>query len=112
MRKLIIVVILSLTCDLYGQLSTHEEQIKNIYKNALTEGKAYNWLDHLSNKIGGRLSGSLNAERAVKWGQDELETLDLDRVYLQNVMVPKWVRGTFEYASIITGPGLSMNVPN
>ena len=26
-------------------------------------------------------------------------------------MVPKWVRGTFEYASIITGPGRSMNVP-
>jgi len=26
-------------------------------------------------------------------------------------MVPKWVRGTFEYASIITGPGMSMNVP-
>jgi hypothetical protein len=26
-------------------------------------------------------------------------------------MVPKWVRGTFEYASIITGPGMSINVP-
>jgi hypothetical protein len=47
----------------------------------------------------------------VKWGKDELESLGLDRVYLQEVMVPKWVRGTFEYASIITGPGMSMNVP-
>ena len=26
-------------------------------------------------------------------------------------MVPKWVRGTCEYASIITGPGMSINVP-
>ena len=87
------------------------KQLQTIYNHALTSGKAYDWLDHLSNKIGGRLSGSLNAERAVEWGRQELETLGLDRVFLQKVMVPKWVRGTFEYASIITGPGMSMNVP-
>jgi hypothetical protein len=84
---------------------------KAIYSEALTKGKAYDWLDHLSNNIGGRLSGSLNAERAVQWGKDELNEISLDRVFLQDVMVPKWVRGTFEYASIITGPGRSMNVP-
>jgi hypothetical protein len=111
MKKIGILIILSLTFQLNGQSTSHEEQIKTIYNKALTEGKAYSWLDHLSNKIGGRLSGSLNAERAVKWGKDELESLGLDRVYLQEVMVPKWVRGTFEYASIITGPGMSMNVP-
>ena len=110
MKKIGILIILSLTFQLNGQSTSHEEQIKTIYNKALTEGKAYSWLDHLSNKIGGRLSGSLNAERAVKWGKDELESLGLDRVYLQEVMVPKWVRGTFEYASIITGPGMSMNV--
>ena len=44
-------------------------------------------------------------------GKDELNEISLDRVFLQDVMVPKWVRGTFEYASIITGPGRSMNVP-
>ena len=94
-----------------SQESTHNKQIKTIYDLALTEGNAYEWLDHLTNQIGGRLSGSLNAKRAVKWGQDELSEINLDRVYLQDLMVPKWVRGTFEYASIITGPGRSMNVP-
>ena len=111
MKKFIAVLILCLTSNLRAQLPSHEQQIEKIYKNALTAGKAYDWLDHLSNKIGGRLSGSLNAERAVSWGKTELESLDLGRVYLQNVMVPKWVRGTFEYASIISGPGMSMNVP-
>ena len=96
---------------LLGQNDKHQKQIQEIYKLALTEGKAYNWLDHLSNQIGGRLSGSLNAERAVKWGKEELNDLSLDRVFLENVMVPKWVRGNFEYARIITGPGMSMNVP-
>ena len=82
-----------------------------MYDVALTNGKSYNWLDYLSNQIGGRLSGSLNAERAVEWGFKELKDLDLDTVFLEDVMVPKWVRGTFEYASIITGPGMSINVP-
>ena len=94
-----------------GQEAIYTEKIETIYLEALTKGKAYDWLDHLSNNIGGRLSGSLNAERAVQWGKDELNKISLDRVFLQDVMVPKWVRGTFEYASIITGPGRSMNVP-
>ena len=111
MKKIILLFIFSLTAQLNAQSSAHEEQIKTLYHKSLTSGKAYDWLDHLSNKIGGRLSGSLNVERAVAWGKTELESLGLDRVYLQKVMVPKWVRGTFEYASIITGPGMSMNVP-
>lgn len=100
-----------LTQTFFAQTKQDELQLSAIYKGALTQGKSYDWLDHLSNKIGARLSGSLNAERAVLWGKEELEAMGLDRVYLQEVMVPKWVRGSFEYASIITGPGMSMNVP-
>ena len=94
-----------------AQENKHVYNISKIYDVALTNGKSYEWLDYLSNQIGGRLSGSLNAERAVKWGFKELKNLDLDKVFLEDVMVPKWVRGTFEYASIITGPGMSINVP-
>ena len=46
---------------LLGQSEVHKEQIKKIFHQALTIGKSYDWLDHLSNQIGGRLSGSLNA---------------------------------------------------
>ena len=94
-----------------AQEDKHVYNISKIYDVALTNGNSYEWLDYLSNQIGGRLSGSLNAERAVKWGFEELKNLDLDKVFLEDVMVPKWVRGTFEYASIITGPGMSINVP-
>ncbi|MFL2610781.1 MAG: M28 family peptidase [Flavobacteriaceae bacterium] len=82
-----------------------------LFKKSLTEGKSYEWLEHLSNKIGGRLSGSLNSKRAIEWSKNELESLGLDKVYLQPVMVPKWIRGTFEYANIETSPGNTINVP-
>lgn len=79
--------------------------LKDIYKTSLTNGKSYEWLDYLSNQIGGRLSGSLNAEKAVAWTKEELEKLGLDKVWLQPVMVPKWVRGPKEYAYVETEPG-------
>ena len=78
--------------------SQDEQKLKNIYNIALTNSKCYDWLDDLSNKIGSRLSGSVGAERAVLFTKSELEKLGLDRVYLQEVMVPKWVRGEKEIA--------------
>ena len=110
MRK-IIFFLLALPLIGNAQASNFETTIASIYDASLLEGASYQWLDHLSNQIGGRLSGSLNAERAVQWGREELEQLGLDRVWLQPVMVPKWVRGTFEYANIETSPGNTINVP-
>lgn len=80
-------------------------QLQDIYEQSLTNGKSYAWLDYLSNQIGGRLSGSLNAERAVEYTKKELEALGLDKVWLQPVMVPKWTRGVKEYAYIESAPG-------
>ena len=65
---------------------TDEKVFRDIYSNSLTQGKSYEWLDYLSNQIGGRLSGSLNAERAVNWTKSELELLGLDKVWLQPVI--------------------------
>ena len=83
-----------------GFSQSDEEVLKTIYHQTLTNGKSYEWLDYLSNRIGGRLSGSLNAERAVEWAKGQMDSLGLDRVWLQPVMVPKWVRGAKEYAYV------------
>ncbi|WP_297703556.1 M20/M25/M40 family metallo-hydrolase [uncultured Eudoraea sp.] len=88
-----------------------KEQFKAIYNTSLTQGKAYNWLNYLSNQIGGRLSGSVQAELAVKYTKQKLDSLGLDRVWLQPVMVPKWVRGVPEFAYIESKPGITNNVP-
>ncbi len=90
--------------------TTDEKQLKAIYDMALTDGKAYDWLNHLSNQIGGRLSGSVQAQQAVEYTKEQLDSLGLDRVWLQPVMVPKWVRGTPEFAYIETKPGITTNV--
>lgn len=92
-----------------AQNSNKEDSLmlRNIYDASLLNGKSYKWLDHLSNEIGGRLSGSIEAEEAVKYTESELNKLGLDKVWLQPVMVPKWTRGIKEYAFIETAPGIS-----
>ncbi|MGB5171801.1 M20/M25/M40 family metallo-hydrolase [Eudoraea sp.] len=86
-------------------------QIKALYDMSLSEAKGYDWLNHLSNQIGGRLSGSVQAEQAITYTKEQLDLLGLDKVWLQEVQVPKWVRGAPEFAYIETSPGFTNNLP-
>ncbi|MEC7879987.1 MAG: M20/M25/M40 family metallo-hydrolase, partial [Bacteroidota bacterium] len=110
-RKIAVILSINFYLLLYSQTDTEKSDfINDIYNEALSNGNSYEWLDYLSNEIGGRLSGSINAERAVNWGKQEL-TLISDSVWLQEVMVPKWVRGAPEYAHIESSPGNTIFVP-
>lgn len=73
--------------------------IKQLFNSALTEGKSYEWLRDLTQNIGGRLSGSEEAQKAVEWGEKLMKEVGLDSVWLQPVMVPHWVRGEKEIAN-------------
>jgi hypothetical protein len=66
---------------------------RQIYDFALTEASCYENLRVLCKTVGHRLSGSVNAEKAVLWGEKTMRDLGFDTVYLQEVMVPHWVRG-------------------
>ena len=108
MKNLILFIFSLIPFFIFSQ--TDEEVISEIYTNSLVNGQSYTWLDHLSNNIGSRLSGSLGAEKAVDWTKEELELMNLDKVWLQPVMVPKWVRGIPEFAYIETSPGKTIKV--
>ena len=115
MKNSISVFILAVSCftsvGLHAQESAADEQmLRKIYDMALTDGKAYDWLDHLSNEIGGRLSGSLEVEKAVQYTKEVMQEIGLDSVWLQPVMVPKWTRGVPEY-SYISAPLLGYLLP-
>ena len=67
--------------------------IRKIYDHNLTDGQCYNWLEHMTTKIGGRLSGSPQAEQAVQYTRSMLDTIGFDRTWLLPCTVPHWVRG-------------------
>jgi len=103
MKSILFLLTLSFAISSFSQ--SDKDVVKNIYEKSLSDGKSYEWLDYLSNQIGGRLSGSTNAEKAVAYTKLELEKLGLTKVWLQPVMVPKWVRGEKEIAHIELGQG-------
>ncbi|MEZ4950583.1 MAG: M28 family peptidase [Saprospiraceae bacterium] len=92
------------TISIMAQTSFSEEDalfIKQIFDKSLTEGKAYNWLENLSENIGGRLAGSPEAAAAVEYTRQELLKLNPDTVILQPCLVPHWVRGEKEQVRIV-----------
>jgi len=86
--------------------------LRVIFNEILKNGKCYSDLDYLSNKIGGRISGSPQAAAAVEWTKQTMLKIKPDTVYLQEVMVPHWERGEKEYAKILNSKSIdSKEVP-
>ena len=77
----------------------HAPAIQRILDEATTRGKSWEILQHLTDRIGPRLSGSAGAEAAVSWTAERLRADGLD-ARLEPVMVPHWVRGE-ETAEIV-----------
>jgi len=84
---------------------TNEEEdalfIRKIYDAALTQGQCYPWLEHLTTEIGGRLAGSKEAAAAVQYTKSILDSIGLDKVWLQDCMVPHWERGAPETVEVV-----------
>jgi carboxypeptidase Q len=74
--------------------------IKQISDDILQNGKSYEWLHQLTKGIGGRLAGSPQFAKAIDWGKKTFESIGVDKVYLQECMVPHWVRNGKDKAVI------------
>ena len=79
------------------------EDLDKIKSAALTDDYAYKQVAHLTENIGPRPSGSLQAKAAVDYVAGELRQLGLE-VQLEEVKVPHWVRGA-ETAELVEYSG-------
>jgi len=78
--------------------------IRRLADEVLVHGKAYENLRVLTKTIGARLSGSPQYYQAEGWGQAALQSAGAEQVWLQECLVPHWVRGGRDSASrIISG---------
>jgi glycine/D-amino acid oxidase-like deaminating enzyme len=79
--------------------------LKKISDDIMTRGVAYENLRFICKKIGPRLSGSAQGAKAVKETARMMREMGADTVYLQECMVPHWVRGEKEAARLILANG-------
>tara|TARA_B100000497_G_C7695565_1_gene424662 strand:+ start:2156 stop:3544 length:1389 start_codon:yes stop_codon:yes gene_type:complete len=105
--RLLNILIFFLTISPLALLSQNEGDaifIKEIHDHILNEGKCYSWLETLSEEIGGRLTGSDNAAKAVEYTGQEMSKI-ADQVTYQEIMVPHWIRGAQEKTHIVGSDG-------
>ncbi len=79
------------------------DELARVKNAALEDDYAYQQVAHLTENIGPRPSGSLQAKAAVDYVADQLRRLGL-QVQLEEVKVPHWVRGV-ETAELVEYPG-------
>ncbi len=93
MRKLALLLFFFWSVSASAQNFTEDSLfIKRISNNILSSDEAYNNLWYLCKKIGARLSGSPQMVKAEKWGLETFKKYGAN-AWLQECMVPHWVRG-------------------
>lgn len=98
MKFFSIVILLLFASSSFAQ--SDSVTLAHFFETALVKDKAYSDLHDICKQCGPRLSGSEGAAKAVVLVQKILQSMGLDSIWLQEVMVPHWVRGEREQASI------------
>lgn len=100
MTKIVFTLILTASAFLSSAQSTDSLMIRRIADEILINGKAYDNLHFLTKQIGARLAGSPGMVKAEQWGLKTMQESGADKTWLQECMVPHWVRGGRDEAGI------------
>lgn len=102
-KRIVFVIQLSAFSCLMGSAQSEDSlMIKKISDEILLNGKAPQNLYTLCKTVGTRLSGSAGMYKAEAWGLKVLQESGAEKAYLQQCMVPHWVRGNKEFAGFKT----------
>jgi len=111
MKKIlsILFLLVSVVCTAQNHLQD-SVNIRRMSNYILTNAHGHEDLRYLCKQIGHRLTGSPQAAKAVAWGKKTLEEAGCDNVFLQEVMVPHWVRGEEEAYYEVGGRKYGMKI--
>jgi hypothetical protein len=77
--------------------------LRRLADEVLHNSRAYENLRVLTKQIGGRLAGSPQMVQAEQWGLKAMQQAGAQNAWLQECMVPHWVRGGKDVASVQSG---------
>ena len=93
MRKFQLSFFAFLSCIFCFGQSEDSLMIRHIADEILLHSKAYDNLHDLTKNIGGRLTASPQFYKAEQWGLKILKQSGADKTWLQECLVPHWIRG-------------------
>lgn len=109
MRKILYLFVASIPLFLSAQ-DNDSAFIRRLADEILVNGNAYENLRRLTKEIGPRLAGSQGMVKSEQWGLKLMQQSGADRAFLQQCMVPHWVRGGVDKAvALPAGTGGSIH---
>ncbi len=103
MKKTFITTLALLFCGFAFSQNEDSVFIRRLADEVLTNSRAYANLRVLTKEIGGRLAGSPQMVKAEKWGLKAMQEAGAEHAWLQECMVPHWVRGGKDEAMAYVG---------
>jgi carboxypeptidase Q len=97
MKRILVMAVCLGVATVYAQ--DDSTMIKKIADEILTSNAAYTNLRMLTKNIGPRLAGSQGMVKAEKWGLTVMKLNNADKAWMQECMVPHWIRGGKDAAS-------------
>jgi len=93
MKKILILIFIPVFS--ISAIAQNEDSVflRRLANEILVNSKAYENLRVLTKTIGGRLAGSPQMVKAEQWGLNAMKAANADASWLQQCMVPHWVRG-------------------
>ena len=89
-----LVAALALSTAQAKPLSQEDLSVAEVLRDrALTSSDAYSIVESLTVEVGPRRTGTEGDKRAVAWAQNKMKALGFDRVYTEQIDVPRWHRG-------------------
>ncbi len=93
MRRFILSALASISVTYCTAQADDSLMIRKIASEILVNSQAYDNLRYLTKQIGPRLAGSGGMVKSEKWGYQAFQKAGADQVFMQECMVPYWVRG-------------------
>ncbi len=98
MKKWALVYLLTVNAGALFAQNADSLFIKRVSDEILSNGQAYTNLRFLTKEIGARLAGSQGMVRSEQWGLQLMKESGADKAWMQECLVPHWVRGGTDLA--------------
>jgi Zn-dependent M28 family amino/carboxypeptidase len=85
------------------------EAVADLQQQALQDETAWRLLESLTSEVGPRMAGSVADARAVAWAVEKMNDLGFDRVWLEPVDFPLWVRDS-ESGRVLSPEGFELDL--
>ena len=110
MRRVFLLICILATAMQATAQKEDSAMIKKISDEILSHSKAYENLRYLTKKIGGRLAGSPQMVQSEQWGLKMMQESGADKAWMQECMVPHWVRGGKDEAVVLLDRRVHLDV--